>query len=106
MTAWNNDYMKNVPKQMLNGEMPASCIKCYKEEAAGHLSKRQWETEYWLNRYSIDEIIEDTKEDGSIPPKIRYLDLRMGFKCNQNVLCVPSYDYVGKKDWLDVYPNN
>ena len=26
MTAWNNDYMKNVRKQMLNGEMPASCI--------------------------------------------------------------------------------
>ena len=65
MTAWNNDYMKNVRKQMLNGEMPASCIKCYKEEAAGHLSKRQWETDYWLNRYSIDEIIEETKEDGS-----------------------------------------
>ena len=59
--------------------MPASCIKCYKEEAAGHLSKRPRETDYWLNRYSIDELIEDTKEDGfNTRIKIRYLDLRMG----------------------------
>ena len=105
MTAWNNDYMKNVRKQMLNGEMPASCIKCYKEEAAGHLSKRQWETDYWLNRYSIDEIIEDTKEDGSIPPKIRYLDLRMGSKCNLKcIMCSPHDSSLWVKDWLDVYP--
>ena len=55
---------------MLNGEMPASCIKCYKEEAAGHPSKPPVETEYWLNRYSIDEIIEDTKEDGSNTSKL------------------------------------
>ena len=105
MTAWNNDYMKNVRKQMLNGEMPASCLKCYKEEAAGHLSKRQWETDYWLNRYSIDEIIEDTKEDGSIPPKIRYLDLRMGSKCNLKcIMCSPHDSSLWVKDWLDVYP--
>ena len=66
MEAWNNDYMKNVRKQMLKGETPASCLKCYKEEAAGHRSKRQWETEYWLNRYTIEEIVGETAEDGSI----------------------------------------
>ena len=46
------------------------------------------------------------------PFKIRYLDLRMGFKCNpQNVLCVPTIPPAmgkkkkkKKKDWLDVYP--
>lgn len=47
MSSWNNDYMKNVRKQMLNNEMPPSCMKCYKEEDAGHMSKRYWETEYW-----------------------------------------------------------
>ena len=43
-TAWNSKYMKNVRKQMLAGEKPPSCLKCYKEEAAGHNSKRMWET--------------------------------------------------------------
>ena len=53
MEAWNNDYMKNVRKQMLAGEKPPSCLKCYKEEDAGHNSKRMWETDYWLNRYTM-----------------------------------------------------
>ena len=48
--AWNNTYMKSVRLQMLKGEKPASCLKCYKEEEAGHASKRMWETEYWGNR--------------------------------------------------------
>ena len=72
MSSWNNSYMKNVRKQMLSGQKPPACLKCFKEEDAGHMSKRMWETEYWLNRYDIDEIIGETKEDGSIPPKIRY----------------------------------
>ena len=43
--SWNNSYMRNVRKQMLAGERPPSCNKCYKEEEAGHRSKRQWETD-------------------------------------------------------------
>ena len=79
--SWNNSYMKNVRKQMLAGERPPSCNKCFKEEEAGHNSKRMWETAYWLERFSLDEIIGETKEDGEIPPKIRYIDLRLGSKC-------------------------
>ena len=59
--SWNNSYMKGVRKQMLAGEKPASCMKCFKEEEAGHRSKRQWETEYWLERFSLDDIIGETK---------------------------------------------
>ena len=39
-SAWNNSYMRGVRQQMLAGEKPASCLKCYKEEDAGHRSKR------------------------------------------------------------------
>jgi len=31
-TAWNSTYMKNVRKQMLAGEKPASCLKCTKKK--------------------------------------------------------------------------
>ena len=57
--------MKNVRKQMLNGEKPPSCLKCYKEEAAGHKSKRMWETHYWGQRVDIDQILADTNEEGA-----------------------------------------
>ena len=53
LSSWNNTYMKNVRKQMMNGQEPPSCHKCYKEERAGHNSKRMWETRYWLSLIHI-----------------------------------------------------
>jgi len=105
MKSWNNSYMKNVRKQMLNGEQPLSCKKCYREEESGHLSKRQWETEYWLERFSLDDIIGETKEDGEIPPKIRYIDLRLGSKCNLKcIMCSPHDSSAWVSDWKKYYP--
>ena len=104
-TAWNSTYMKNVRKQMLNGEQPPSCIKCYKEEAAGHKSKREWETHYWRQRTDLDQLLADTTEEGEVPPQLSYIDLRFGTKCNLRcVMCSPhdSSDWV--KDWKEVYP--
>jgi len=104
--AWNSSYMKNVRTMMLQGHKPDSCIKCYKEEDAGHLSKRNWETEYWGNRYDLYSLIKETQEDGSIPPKIRYIDLRMGSKCQLAcVMCSPHDSSGWITDWQDIYPN-
>lgn len=103
--AWNSGYMRNVRNMMLRGEKPASCIKCYKEEEAGHLSKRNWETEYWGNRYDLQELVDETKEDGSIPPKIRYIDLRMGSKCQLAcVMCSPHDSSGWIKEWKEIHP--
>lgn len=89
-TAWNSTYMRNVRKQMLNGEQPPSCLKCYKEESAGHNSKRMWETAYWSERFSIDQLVAETEADGSVPPNLRYIDLRFGTKCQLAcVMCSP-----------------
>lgn len=103
--AWNSSYMRNVRKMMLRGEKPPSCLKCYKEEEAGHLSKRNWETEYWGNRYDLDALVDETQEDGSIPPKIRYIDLRMGTKCQLAcVMCSPHDSSGWVKDWQSIFP--
>jgi len=103
--AWNSSYMRNVRNMMLRGEQPASCIKCYKEEAAGHLSKRNWETEYWGNRYNLQELVDETAEDGTIPPKIRYIDLRMGSKCQLAcVMCSPHDSSGWIKEWQQIHP--
>ena len=103
--AWNSSYMRNVRKMMLRGEKPASCLKCYKEEDAGHLSKRNWETEYWGNRYDLNQLVAETDADGNIPPKIRYIDLRMGTKCQLAcVMCSPHDSSGWIKDWQAINP--
>ena len=80
LTAWNNDFMKRTRQMMLQGQTPASCQKCFKEEAAGHRSKRIWETEYWSQRLDVQKILRATEADGSVPPQIAYVDLRLGTK--------------------------
>ena len=104
-TAWNSKYMRNVRKQMMNGEVPPSCVKCFKEEAAGHRSKRQWETHYWSQRTDIAELIANTKEDGEVPPNLAYIDLRFGTKCQLAcVMCSPHDSSGWIKDWKAMFP--
>jgi MoaA/NifB/PqqE/SkfB family radical SAM enzyme len=105
LSSWNSTYMRNVRKQMLNGEQPPSCIKCYKEEEAGHNSKRMWETAYWQQRVDLNQLIADTADDGSIPPKLSYIDLRFGTKCQLAcVMCSPHDSSGWIKDWQAIYP--
>jgi hypothetical protein len=105
LSSWNSNYMRNVRLQMLNGEKPPSCTKCFKEEAAGHRSKRQWETEYWSKKINIQKLIDDTKEDGSVPPKLTYIDLRFGTKCQLAcVMCSPHDSSGWIKDWKEIHP--
>jgi hypothetical protein len=91
MSAWNNDYMKDVRKTMLKGEVPASCTKCFKEESQGVVSKRIWETLTWdQDGVDIPFLIKQTEEDGTVPEKLQYLDLRLGHTCNiKCVMCSP-----------------
>jgi len=105
VSSWNSDYMKNVRYQMLNGQKPESCMKCYKEEEAGHSSKRIWETNYWSQRVDVQELIDETEFDGSVPPKLRYIDLRFGSKCQLAcVMCSPHDSSGWIKDWKTIYP--
>ena len=104
-TAWNSKYMKNVRKQMMNNEVPPSCVKCFKEEAAGHRSKRQWETAYWSQRVDVDRLLENTTEDGEVPPELTYIDLRFGTKCQLAcVMCSPHDSSGWIKDWSAIHP--
>lgn len=90
-SAWNNSYMKTVRTTMLEGNIPSSCSKCFEEESKGIVSKRIWETYTW-NEDGLDlsELVKDTDKDGTVPPVIRYLDLRLGHTCNLKcVMCTP-----------------
>lgn len=91
LSAFNNEYMRDVRNTMLEGKIPASCTKCFEEESNGIVSKRLWEMYEW-NRDGLDfaQLIADTTVDGAVPPVIRYLDLRLGHTCNLKcVMCSP-----------------
>lgn len=104
-TAWNSPYMKNVRKKMLAGEKPPSCLKCFKEEAAGHRSKRMWETNYWSQRVNVDQLIRQTNDDGSVPPNLAYIDLRFGTKCQLAcIMCSPHDSSGWVTDWKTIFP--
>jgi pyruvate-formate lyase-activating enzyme len=106
MSAWNNEYMKDVRLTMLEGKIPASCSKCIAEESKGVASKRIWETGSWMeDGIDVEELIKQTAEDGTVPEKLVYLDLRLGHTCNLKcVMCSPhdSSQWVG--DHKKVYP--
>ena len=106
MDSWNNEYMKGVRRMMMAGEQPPSCMKCFKEEEAGHRSKRIWETRKWIkDQGGIEPIIEGTEEDGSIEPRIRYIDLRLGSKCQLAcVMCSPHDSSGWVKEHKKIYP--
>lgn len=91
LEAWNNQYMRDVRLTMLEGKIPASCGKCISEEDQGVISKRLWETYTWMNDgIDLEELVRQTKKDGTIPDKLTYLDLRLGHTCNLKcVMCSP-----------------
>lgn len=104
--AFNNEYMRSVRKTMLAGEVPASCLKCYQEEEQGVSSKRIWETGTWHTEgIDIPELIAQTAEDGSVPYKLQYLDLRLGHTCNLKcIMCSPHDSSLWAPEYKKVYP--
>ena len=105
--AFNNDYMKSVRKTMLEGNVPASCTKCFKEEQEGIASKRIWETGTWYLQEKIDikELIKETEIDGSVPYKLQYLDLRLGHTCNLKcIMCSPHDSSLWVNDHKKIFP--
>jgi organic radical activating enzyme len=101
LSAFNNDYMKSIRLTMLEGKVPASCAKCFEEESNGVVSKRLWEMYDWNNDgLDFKKLIDETAEDGTVPPVIRYLDLRLGHTCNLKcVMCSPH----DSSRWLQDY---
>ena len=107
LEAWNSDYMRSVRTTMMEGNIPASCTKCFEEEAKGVASKRLWETSAWIARRDLDltELLSNTTPEGRVPDKLQYLDLRLGHTCNiKCVMCSPHDSSKWVKDWQELFP--
>jgi hypothetical protein len=85
----NSDKFNEVRRQMINGEKPAICQKCYKYEDGGVESKRI-ESNKKFEEF-IDQCFQNTNEDGSLKNvNYNYVELRLGTVCNLKcVTCNP-----------------
>ena len=78
---WNNDEMKEIRHNMINGIDCKQCQKCYDKEAHGVYTMRNS-----YNRsfgHHIKEVLPATHDDGTLDIfKFRYYDIRFSNLCN------------------------
>jgi len=89
--AWNSEVYQTIRTQMLNGERPEMCTRCFREEDVGIKSARQAWNEKWSEEreYTVDA-----------PFDIRYVDLRLGNLCNLKCrMCNPYASNQWVKEW-------
>ena len=95
----NSDYFKEVRTQMLAGEQPRACRRCYEEESKGLVSKRQYESSQYPSadyRWASD----NTSADGSIRTDVRFVELRLGNVCNVRCrTCNPASSSQWRRDY-------
>jgi len=88
---WNSDNMKNLRKQMINGERPNICDTCFNKEDVTGVSGR-----YYHNRDFpgvLEKIPSITLEDGTCTEMdLKYWDFRFSNLCNFKCRsCGPRY---------------
>ena len=102
---FNSSHMRRTRLQMIKGEVPVSCKKCFAEEQKGITSKRQWETREWATRLDLQKLVKQTKEDGTVPVNVPYFDLRLGNLCQLKcIMCSPHDSSSWIKEWKLQYP--
>lgn len=88
---WNSENMKSLRKQMINGEEPNICGKCFNKERAVGTSSRKLHLR-WASPI-VDKIPTITKEDGTCTEmNLLYWDFRFSNVCNFKCRsCGPRY---------------
>jgi len=99
---WNQEPIRNMRKNMLEGKKCKECTKCYEIEDNGMFSMR--------NSFSRDfghhvTLVKDTKPDGTYEDfKIRYYDVRFSNMCNFRCrMCGPVFSSNWYNDHVKMY---
>jgi MoaA/NifB/PqqE/SkfB family radical SAM enzyme len=75
-TVYKSQYMQNLRQDFRNGEKPATCNRCWDEEAAGRISKRM------NSRLRLKEQYERVDWTNDNPDQLWFVDLKLGNICN------------------------
>lgn len=111
-TVWNNDHMRKIRKQMIEGETVKGCEHCYDLEKMGFPSYRTNYIRDWFE-YSghgpeIVERIERSKNnDYRVEEAPMYLDFRLGNLCNLKCrMCQPQNSSQIQKEYKRIEEND
>jgi sulfatase maturation enzyme AslB (radical SAM superfamily) len=73
---YSSEYMQNLRKDFLAGNKPATCGRCWDEEAAGRVSKRM------NSRIRLKEYYDNVDWNNLNPDQLWFIDLKLGNICN------------------------
>jgi MoaA/NifB/PqqE/SkfB family radical SAM enzyme len=102
---WNNDTMKRIRRQVLNGERPAECAPCFNLEDQGVESLRQRHTAGVIPEARITlypNAISTMREDYSMPFEIPTIEIKMNNLCNLKCRMCNPMDSTSWNDWQEV----
>jgi len=98
--AYQTELFEQLRQDFINGHYPVACQRCWHKEKNGITSKRQRDKWLFAKEYYTTDIFQK--------PKIKSLDLKIGFKCNLKCrICSSSYSstwYAEDKKYQNV-PN-
>ena len=98
----NSDYYKQIRLEMLGGEQPSACRRCYDEESKGLVSKRLYEQSQYTG-YDYRWASDNTSADGHVNTNLVFVELRLGNVCNvQCRTCNPASSSKWRRDYEEL----
>ena len=102
---WNNDVMKRIRRQVLNGQRPDECEPCFKAEDQGVESLRQRHIagiipEARINLYP--NALDKLRDDYSMPFEVPSIELKLNNLCNLKCRMCHPMDSTSWNDWNQV----
>lgn len=100
---WNNKKTKDLRKQLLNGEKPEPCTRCFMHEEMGTMPFRVSSNNNF--KHMIDKAVETTDADGySHDFKLAYWDFRFSNVCNLKCrMCGPELSSSWYQDQIEMF---
>jgi MoaA/NifB/PqqE/SkfB family radical SAM enzyme len=74
--AYHSKYMQDLRQEFLDDKKPATCKRCWDEEAAGRTSKRM------NSRVRLKEYYDNVDWNNTNPDQLWFIDLKLGNICN------------------------
>ena len=95
----NSDYYRKVRKQFLNNKIPEACKRCFEEEK-NNISSKRISSQLEFKHFNLEQAKKLTSPTGYIRPNLKFLELRVGNKCNYKCrTCNPHSSSYWKDDW-------
>ena len=102
----NARLLKEVRKDMLEGNRSRHCLRCNREDDANQRSRRDLEINLNFKEFTLEDALAVTEEDGSIKHEevdITSSDIRLSNFCNLKCrMCGPTESHSWYDDWTKI----